>query len=89
MFPKKSTELNIGTRHFFIDVKAACDRIVRLELWNIMAEFGFIEKLIVLAKLTLANVKYRVRVQSSLSEFFKIMDSLHQGDSQLCTRKGS
>src|SRR6201990_1734370 len=45
-----------------------------------MEEFGFPAKLIALTKLTLLNVKARVRIRNNLSEIFETMDGLRQGD---------
>ena len=77
---EKCREFNIETHHLFIDFKAAYDKIIRKELWKIMAEFGFPEKLISLTMLTLTNVKSQVRIRNLLSDFFDIMDGLRQGD---------
>ena len=59
----------------FVDFKTAYDRIIRKLLRGIMAEFGFPAKLIALAKLTLLNVKARVRIRNNLSEIFETMDA--------------
>ena len=77
---EKCKEFNVETHHLFVDFKAAYDRIIRKLLWGIMAEFGFPAKLIALTKLTLLNVKARVRIRNNLSEIFETMDGLRQGD---------
>ena len=52
---QKSYEMNTETDHLFIDFKQAYDTIDREQLWGIMAEFGFPNKLIRLLKTTVGS----------------------------------
>lgn len=77
---EKCREYNVDTHHLFVDFKAAYDSVMRSELWNTMAEFGFPHKLIALTKLTLFDVTSRVKIRNQLSEPFTTADGLRQGD---------
>jgi hypothetical protein len=63
----------------FVDFREAYDSIHRNSLCNIMEEFGFSKKLINLTKLSMEGVKYQVRVESIVSEVFKVKTGLKQG----------
>jgi len=66
----------------FIDFKKAYDRIHRVSLYNIMYDFGFPKKLIILTKMCMEDTKYRVRTQNVTSGTFKVETGLKQG--RLC-----
>jgi len=47
---------------------------------NIMAEFGFPEKLIALTKMCMEGTKYQVGVDQTTFEEFQVITGLKQGD---------
>jgi endonuclease/exonuclease/phosphatase family metal-dependent hydrolase len=77
---QKSHDMNTETDHLFIDFKAAYDSIDREQLWMLMAEFGFPNKMIRLLKATLTGVVSRVKVEGRLSDAFHTEIGLKQGD---------
>jgi len=77
---QKSFQRNTETHHLFIDFKAAYDSIDRDELWEIMVEGDYPHKLIRLLKATLDGSKCCVKIGGQLSELFKTVKGLRQGD---------
>ncbi len=80
LITQKSYEMNTEVLNLFIDFKAAYDTIIREELWGIMVQFGFPNKLIRLLKATLQGVMCSVKIQGSLSRPFESTKGLRQGD---------
>lgn len=72
--------MNTETHHLFIDFKAAYDTIIREELWGIMVQYGFPNKLIRLLNATLQGVTCCVKVQAVCSQPFESTVGLRQGD---------
>ncbi|XP_065091419.1 uncharacterized protein LOC135712357 [Ochlerotatus camptorhynchus] len=64
---QKCREYNVPTHHLFIDFKSAYDTIDRDQLWQIMHEYGFPDKLTRLVKATMNRVMCVVRVSGTLS----------------------
>ena len=81
---ERTKEYNIDTYHLFIDFKAAYDSVNREELLAAMVEFNIPKKIINLVRMTLKNVKCRIKVMSQLSEPFYTEQGLRQGDSLSC-----
>ena len=81
---QKCREYNVPTHHLFIDFKAAYDSIDREELWQIMHEYGFLNKLTRLIKATVQRVVCYVRVSGVLSNPFESRKGLRQGDGSSC-----
>ena len=81
---QKCREHNVPTHHLFIDFKAAYDTVDREQLWQIMHEFGFPDKLTRLIKATLNQVRCYVRVGGTLSSPFESRRGLRQGDGLSC-----
>jgi len=81
---QKCREYQIPTHHLFIDFKAAYDSIDRAQLWQIMHENGFPEKLIRLIQATMDGVKCSVRISGALSDPFESRRGLRQGDGLSC-----
>jgi hypothetical protein len=77
---QKSHAMNRETDHLFIDFKAAYDSINREELWILLAEFGFPNKMTRLLKATLEEVTNCVKIEGSLSDTFETEIGLRQGD---------
>ncbi|XP_062715888.1 uncharacterized protein LOC134291753 [Aedes albopictus] len=81
---QKCREYNVPTHHLFIDFKSAYDTIDREQLWQIMHEYGFPDKLIRLNKATMDRVMCVVRVSGTLSSPFESRRGLRQGDGLSC-----
>ncbi|XP_058127717.1 uncharacterized protein LOC131291223 [Anopheles ziemanni] len=81
---QKCREYNCRTHHVFIDFKAAYDSIDRQQLWMLMKEFQFPNKLIRLCRATMGNVMCSVRVGGVASAQFASQRGLRQGDSLSC-----
>ncbi|KID80942.1 endonuclease-reverse transcriptase, partial [Metarhizium majus ARSEF 297] len=81
---QKCREYNVPTHHLFIDFKSAYDTIDREQLWQIMHEYGFPDKLIRLIKATMDRVMCVVRVSGTLSSPFESRRGLRQGDGLSC-----
>lgn len=81
---QKCREYNVPTHHLFIDFKSAYDTIDREQLWQIMHEYGFPDKLIRLIKATMERVMCVVRVSGTLSSPFESRRGLRQGDGLSC-----
>ena len=81
---QKCREFNVTTHHLFIDFRAAYDTIDREELWTIMHDYGFPDKLTRLVKATLDRVMCVVRVSGTLSSPFESRRGLRQGDGLSC-----
>ncbi|XP_052562347.1 uncharacterized protein LOC128092490 [Culex pipiens pallens] len=77
---EKCREYNVPTHHIFIDFKAAYDTVDREQLWQIMHENGFPDKLTRLIKATLDRVMCHVRVAGELADPFQSHQGLRQGD---------
>ena len=77
---EKCREYNVPTHHIFIDFKAAYDTVDREQLWQIMHENGFPDKLTRLIKATLDRVMCHVRVAGELADPFRSQQGLRQGD---------
>ncbi|KAJ4434206.1 hypothetical protein ANN_22754 [Periplaneta americana] len=70
-----------GTVHqLFIDFKKAYDSVKREVLYNILIEFGILNKLVRLIKMCLSETYSRVRIGQFLSDAFSIHCGLKQGD---------
>ena len=81
---EKCREYNLPTHHIFIDFKAAYDTVDREQLWQIMHENGFPDKLTRLIKATLDRVMCHVRISRELAEPFESRRGLRQGDGLSC-----
>lgn len=81
---QKCREYNVPTHHLFIDFKSAYDTIDRDQLWQIMHEYGFPNKLTRLVKATMERVMCVVRVSGTLSSPFESRRGLRQGDGLSC-----
>jgi Reverse transcriptase (RNA-dependent DNA polymerase) len=81
---QKCREYNVPTHHLFIDFKSAYDTIDRDQLWQIMHEYGFPDKLTRLVKATMDRVMCVVRVSGTLSSPFESRRGLRQGDGLSC-----
>ena len=81
---EKSYEFNMGIHNLFVDFKSAYDTINRDTVYKAMLELGIPHHLIRLVKLTLADVKCRVRIQNELSRPFSSYTGLRQGDALSC-----
>lgn len=77
---KKKYEYCQNMWQMFVDFRKTYDSIHRNNLYNIIEEFGFPKKLINLSKLFIEGVKYRIRVESIVSEAFNVETGLKQGD---------
>lgn len=64
----------------FDDFKLAHDNIHYENLYNIMTEFGFSTKLIILTKMFMNGTKYQVKIDQILSEEFHVITGLKQRD---------
>jgi len=64
----------------FVDFGKAYDSIHRNSFYNIMEEYGFLNKLINLTKMAMEGMKYQVRVDNIMSETFDVETGLTQGD---------
>ena len=80
----KCREYNVPTHHLFIDFKSAYDTIVRDQLWQIMHDYGFPDKLTRLVKSTIDRVMCIARVSGTLSSPFESRRGLRQGDGLSC-----
>lgn len=63
----------------FVDFMEAYDSVIRSKLWRVMDEFGILNQLILLVKITLKYANSRVRIRNKLSESFEINKGLRQG----------
>ena len=81
---QKCREYNVPTHHLFIDFKSAYDTIDRDQLWQIMHDNGFPDKLTRLVKATMDRVMCVVRVSGTLSSPFESRRGLRQGDGLSC-----
>ena len=81
---EKTNEFNINTHHLFIDFKAAYDSINRKQLILAMIQFNFPSKLIRLIRMTLEEVKCKVKIQNNLGNEFECNTGLRQGDALSC-----
>ena len=81
---QKCREYNLPTHHIFIDFKAAYDTVDREQLWQIMHEYEFPDKLTRLIKATMERVMCYVRVSGVLAEPFESRRGLRQGDGLSC-----
>jgi len=81
---QKRREPNVQTHHLFIDFKAAYDTVDRDQLWQIMHDYGFPDKLTRLVKATMERVMCYVRVSGTLSSPFESRRGLRQGDGLSC-----
>lgn len=81
---EKCREYNVPTHHLFIDFKAAYDTVDRDQLWLIMHEYGFPDKLTRLIKATMDRVMCYVRVSQTFSSPFEARRGLRQGDGLSC-----
>lgn len=64
---------------FFIDLKAAFDKIDRKILWEGLKKRGINEYLIEKIKETYGETKYRVKVEERMSEYFWTKRGVRQG----------
>ena len=74
-----------SSRNVEIDFKAAYDTVDREQLWQIMHDNGFPDKLTRLIKATLDRVMCHVRVSGDLAEPFESRRGLRQGDGLSCS----
>jgi hypothetical protein len=73
-------EFNINVYQIYVDFKQAYDNIQREKLYRIMHEFNIPNKLIRLVRATVRNSETQVKIQTQLTEPFKIRQGLKQGD---------
>jgi hypothetical protein len=78
---EKEHEYNISSHQLYIDFKQAFDSIDRIEIIEIMREFGIPLKLVKLTKMTLSRTYNRVKIQNKLSGRFSTECGVRQGDS--------
>ena len=81
---EKCHEYNLPTHHIFINFKAAYDTVDREQLWQIMHENGFPDKLTRLIKSTLDRVMCQIRISRELAERFDSRRGLRQRDGLSC-----
>ncbi|XP_055714419.1 uncharacterized protein LOC129808671 [Phlebotomus papatasi] len=81
---EKMREHDQALHHLFIDFKAAYDSIVRVKLYEAMGEFGIPNKLIKLTRMTMTDVRSKVKANGSLSREFCVNNGLRQGDGLSC-----
>jgi hypothetical protein len=65
----------------YVDYKEAYNSINRAQLIEIMKEFGVLDKLVRLVKMTLESTNNKVKVQGKMSPSFQTVAGLRQGDS--------
>lgn len=73
-------EYNVPIYAVFIDFKQAYDTINREKLFRVMEDLKVPRKLINLVKMTLSNVRTKVKFNGRMSDSFKIGKGLKQGD---------
>lgn len=81
---QKCRKYKVPTHHLLIDFKSPYDTIDREQLWQIMHEYGFPDKLIRLLKATMERVMCVVRVSGTLSSPSESRKGLRQGDGLSC-----
>jgi len=77
---EKKLKYNEVVHQLFIDFKKAYDSVRRVDLYNILIEFGIPMKLVRLIKMCLSVTYSRVRVGKNLSDAFPIRNGLKQED---------
>lgn len=77
---EKCWEFNKQLHNLFIDFRQAYDSVLRVELWNAMAELSIPQKLIRMTKACICDSRSRVRVGDMVSDIFDINNGLRQGD---------
>jgi hypothetical protein len=77
---EKAWEHNVETRQIFIDLQQAYDSIPRVKLYAIMAFFGIPSKLGRLAKATMEDSTYHVKIGTTITHAFKVRNGIKQGD---------
>jgi len=77
---ENNCEYNEAVHQLFIDFKKAYDSVRREVLYNILIEFGVLQKLVKLIKMCLTETYSRVRGGKNLSDMFPIRNGLKQGD---------
>jgi sorting nexin-29 len=80
MILERTCDYKVDVHQLYIDYKQAYDTINRTELVEIMKEFGIPMKLVRLVKMTIANMKSKIKIQGKLSPSFETMTGLRQGD---------
>jgi hypothetical protein len=65
--------------HLFADFKAAYDSTDRTRLYLVMEEMQIPKKLVRQVRITMRNIQYQIRIQSTLSELLAIKNGVHQG----------
>jgi sorting nexin-29 len=78
---EKAHEYNISLHQLHIDFKQAFDRIDRIQIIEMMKEFGIPLKLVKITKMTLFRTYNRVKIQNKLSGRFSRECGVRQGDS--------
>ena len=64
-----------------LDLKAAFDRVPRVEIWNTLEKRGISEKLLRVIKSTYEKVERVIRLDGKESETFEMETGVKQGDS--------
>lgn len=77
---EKFWEFNRDVHHLFVDFRQAYDSILRVKLWDAMAEIGIPKKLINITKMCINGSRCRIRIGDTLSDVFEVNGGLKQGD---------
>jgi sorting nexin-29 len=80
MYFEKCYEYDVELHNLFIDFQQAYDSVNRNKLFLIMRNLGIPWKLVSLVKMTLENIKCRVKIQGELSQQFDVKSGVRQGD---------
>lgn len=64
----------------FVNFKKTYDSVHRQSLYYIMEKLRFSKKLMTLVQMCMENTQYRIRIEQTISEAFKVRTSLKQGD---------
>jgi len=78
---KKIWEYNQSVQYLFLDFQKAYDSLHTDMLWKCMEEFKIPKKLINMCKISVQKTRSAVRIEGTLSFFFKNKTGLQQGDS--------
>ena len=78
---EKLWEYNQSEQYLFIDFQKAYDSIHRDALWTSVKDFKIPTKLINICKTCVQKTRSAVRIEGTLSSFFKNKTSLKEGDS--------
>jgi sorting nexin-29 len=77
---EKAQEIKTETPSLFIDFTAACDSVIRKQLYKVMNELGIPEKLTRMVRATMDNSSSSIRLRNSFSDPLELTNGLRQGD---------